>query len=134
MTTYAPVGSGSAITCLPAAAAGVTITAGAAGVAGSYAQIDDGTGVPSDTFTIVGIAFDTPSAAMVGTVEIANGAAASEVVVAAAHYEVATDAAVIAPIILPPSGPIDGGTRLAVRLTTVGGGETIKASLMMREV
>ena len=134
MTAHAPVAVGKTITCLPAAAAGATVTAGAAGVKGSYAEIDDGTGVPAVPFKVVGICFDTPSAGMIGTFDVAYGAGGSETDVAAGHFEIATDAGSIDPFVLPPSGAIPASTRVAVRLVTVGGSETIKASLMLQEV
>lgn len=124
-----------AIVTLPAAAAGVTVTAGAAGVAGSYAELDDGaTLAPAVPFRVVGISFDTPSAGMIGTVEVASGAGGAEAVVASSHFEIATDAGFIPPIWFPPNAEIAASTRLAVRLTTVGGAETIKASLMVQPV
>ena len=118
---------------LPAAAAGATVTAGAAGVAGSYAEIDDGTNVPAVPFRVLSIGLDTPSAGIIGTFEIASGAGGSEAVIAGGHFEVATDAGVIAPIPVE-SLVVAASTRLAVRLTTVAGSETINASLTMAAV
>lgn len=126
-------GPSGAPSTLPAAAAGVTVTAGAAGTAGSYAEIDDGASVPAVPFRVTSIGFDTPSAGMIGTFEIASGAGGSEEVIASDHFEIATDAGTILPIKVD-SVLVAASTRLAVRLTTITGGETIKASLSMAPV
>lgn len=135
MAIFAPVlpeySPGAQIT-LPAAAAGAVITAGAAGVAGAWAEVDDGTNVPAVPFYITAVSLDTPSAAMLGTVEVGYGAGGGEAPVASAHFEVVAAADVLAPIYFPSTVVIPGGTRVAARLTTVAGAETATVSLSMR--
>lgn len=118
---------------LPAAAAGATVTAGAAGVAGAWAEIDDGASVPALPFRVLSIGFDTPSAGMIGTFEVGAGGAGAEAVIGGGHFEVATDAGVIPPFVVS-SAVAAASTRLAVRITTVTGAETINASLTMAAV
>ena len=116
------------------AGSAVTITAGAAGVAGAYAEVDDGSAVPAVPFRVVGLCLDTPSAALIGDIDIAYGGAGTETVVASIPVEVATDAGVIAPFVVPPSGVISASTRIAARATTVAGGETVNIRVMVQAV
>jgi len=118
--------------CVPSGAAGTTATAGASWTYGSYAELDDGTNVVASK--LVGIALDTPSAGFVGEVDIAIGAAASEVVIATIPVEVATDAGVLAPIPIPPCGPIPASTRVAARFQTAAGSTTVNVKALLQPV
>lgn len=133
MPGFDPQVAGNAIISLPTAVgagAGVTMTAGAAGVAGAYAQVDDGTNVPAGPFTIVGCGLDTPSAGMIGSIDLAAGAGAAEVIFANIPLsEIATDAGGYSYINVPRCGSIAGGTRIAARLTTVAGAETLNIKM-----
>lgn len=117
---------------LPAGAAGTTATAGAAWTYGSYVELDDGTNVVASK--LVGIALNTPSAGFVGEVCIATGAASSEVVMATVPLEVATDAGVLAPIPIPPQGPIAASTRIAARVRTAAGSTTMGVKALLQPV
>ena len=135
MSNYAPnLYVGKAISVTDPTAAGATVTAGAAGVKGNYAELDDGSGMPSAAFRIVGICIDTPSAAFVGSIDIATGALGVEVDIASISLEVATDAGGYPPIYIPPSGSIAASTRITARMVTVAGGHTIGVKVMYQEV
>jgi hypothetical protein len=130
---------GHAISSAPNQAAAISCTDSngtGAFTPGSWVELDDGTGVPSNPFKIVGICFDTPSAAMIAEISIGVGAAASEVeVIGGVHVEVATDAGGYQPIFLPPSTAIAGGTRVAARIgTAADSGQTLKVKVLVQEI
>lgn len=125
-------GSGN-ILCLPTGAAGTTLTAGASWVAGSYGELDDGSGV-TVAVKAVGLALDTPSAAFVGEVTLATGAGSSEVDFAVIPLEVATDAGDIPTIFFPPCGEIAASTRIAAKFATAGGSTTINAKVILQAI
>lgn len=135
MTTHAPNVTGETISVLPDQAVGVTCTDGGAATYGSYVEVDDGSGVPSDPFRIVALVVDTPSGGDIFQIELAHGAAASETPIATAKIEIASDAGGFEPVYLPPSGSIDGSTRIAARASSMGGGnKTINVSVMVQEI
>lgn len=111
---------------LPANAAAVPVTGDAtANTKGSYAEIDDGSGITVES-QIVGVHI-TPGAADIYHVDIAKGALGSEVVlltdipVERDDQGTAASHAFSMPIWLPTPVEVPAGTRLSACLATVGG-------------
>lgn len=133
---YAYKGVGD-IYAVPIAAAGKTITAGdTAHTIGSYVEIDDGTNI-TEACTLIGVSFDTPSAAGIYELVVATGAASSEVPLARIPLgEVATDAGAHQPIMFGRGcGQIAASTRLSAAVSSVAGGEeTINVKVILAPV
>ena len=113
-----------AIFTVPVASAGVTATAGAANVYGAYIQLDDGTLVTED-MRLVAVSLKTPSAAMIGKVEIVYDEAGTPVSVAELDFEIATDAGGYLNIPVPTAPIIPAGETVGARHKSVAGGTTI---------
>lgn len=129
--------AGKAVESVPDLADGVTVAGGAGAWAdtASYVQLDDGSGMPSNDFRLAAIALDTPSAAHLGQLTIAYGAALSETDIVKIPYEIATDAGALIPIPSGGGGVIPGGSRMAALLgTKAGGAQTVGVKLIVSEV
>lgn len=103
---------------------------------GTYVQIDDGTDARiTNDYKIVGVCWDTPSAAMVARISIGVGAGAAEVEQCSIPIEVATDAGAWGCVMIPPTGRITGGTRVAARVgTAADSGQTLKIGVLVQRV
>lgn len=117
-------------------AAGVTLTAGAAGYTNpaNWTQINAGAGVTVDS-AIVGIAMDSPSdGAILGEIDVGIGAGDPANPVVTIPFEVASDAAALPMITFPPAGRVPAGTRIAARMRTAAGAETMGLKVLLAAI
>ena len=111
----------------PPAAAGVTVTAGAAGLAnkGAYAQVL-ATGAITTKSKFVAVCVSNPSALDDFEIDLATGAGGAEVVKSTHRFSL--DGVNDSARIMIPSSPVNSGppanTRLAARVSSTAGGTT----------
>lgn len=125
-----------AVKGLPANAALIQVAGGAAAweLSGAWVVIDDGTGVLVDS-TLIGFNISTPSdGAIEGAISFAYGAG-NVAVATAIHFEVATDAGVIKPVIIGPTVRIPAGSPIKAKLATLAGGaESVYVGAIIKPV
>ena len=125
---------GARVTCVPTGAVGVTLAGGAVAYAepANYTEVVAACAVDS---AIVGIALDTPSdAAILGEVDLGTGAGDPAAPIVTIPFEIASAASVIPPIYLPAAIRMATGTRIAGRLRTAAGAETINVKVLLKAI
>lgn len=121
---------------LPLGAAGVTLTGGA----GAWANPANWTQIvatsPAVATRIVGLAFDTPSGAMLAEIDLGLGAGDPAAAIVTYSFRVATDASFYLPsFITKGSGRVAANTRVAGRVrTAAGGAQTINVKVLFQAI
>lgn len=115
---------GGVVTAYPAAAAGVTVTAGAANTYGDAAEIAAANAITA-AYRLVSIHIDTPSAAVAGLIKVGYGATPTYVFEAGFGFESDAGCDITIPC-LGCGGAIPANSALVVAARTVTGGETVK--------